>query len=98
MSLRRLADVVNYSKSQLAGSRPQSRCRMTTCRRSWTMLGTVSSSPLARPREEEPFPDKYCRVIGEIESKATTIKEYASATIPGLLQTRALAEESLRTR
>ncbi|WP_328384828.1 helix-turn-helix domain-containing protein [Streptomyces sp. NBC_00400] len=98
MSLRRLADVVNYSKSQLARieaaeSLPYDDlpAKLDACFGTGELFARLHA--LAK---REPFPDKYCRVIGEIESKATTIKEYASATIPGLLQTRALAEESLR--
>ncbi|MEU9486955.1 helix-turn-helix transcriptional regulator [Streptomyces decoyicus] len=98
MSLRRLADVVNYSKSQLARieaaeSLPYDDLptKLDVCFGTGELF--VRLHALAK---REPFPRKYRRVIGEIETRATVIEEYASATIPGLLQTRKLAEESLR--
>ncbi|MBC3843161.1 hypothetical protein GXW82_32060 [Streptacidiphilus sp. 4-A2] len=42
----------------------------------------------------EPFPGKYLRAI-ELEAEASVIEEYASATVPGLLQTRDVATFSL---
>ncbi|MGY5133665.1 helix-turn-helix domain-containing protein [Streptomyces nigrescens] len=98
MSLRRLSDVVNYSKSQLARieaaeSLPYDDLptKLDACFGTGELFARLHT--LAK---REPFPGKYRRVIGEIESRATVIEEYASATIPGLLQTRELAEESLR--
>ncbi|MCX4636471.1 helix-turn-helix domain-containing protein [Streptomyces platensis] len=98
MSLRRLSEVVNYSKSQLARieaaeSLPYDDLptKLDVC------FGTGELfARLHAVAKKEPFPGKYRRVISEIESRATVIEEYASATIPGLLQTRELAEESLR--
>ncbi|WJY40442.1 helix-turn-helix transcriptional regulator [Streptomyces sp. P9-2B-2] len=98
MSLRRLSEVVNYSKSQLARieaaeSLPYDDLptKLDVC------FGTGELfARLHAVAKKEPFPGKYRRVISEIESRATVIEEYASATIPGLLQTRELAQESLR--
>ncbi|MEV5127454.1 helix-turn-helix domain-containing protein [Streptomyces decoyicus] len=98
MSLRRLSDVVNYSKSQLARieaaeSLPYDDLptKLDVCFGTGELF--VRLHALAK---REPFPRKYRRVIGEIETRATVIEEYASSTVPGLLQTRKLAEESLR--
>ncbi|KOG39749.1 helix-turn-helix domain-containing protein [Streptomyces decoyicus] len=98
MSLRRLSEVVNYSKSQLARieaaeSLPYDDLptKLDACFGTGELFARLHT--LAK---REPFPGKYRRVISEIESRAAVIEEYASATIPGLLQTRELAEKSLR--
>ncbi|MGW8401193.1 helix-turn-helix domain-containing protein [Streptomyces lydicus] len=98
MSLRQLSEVVNYSKSQLARieaaeSLPYDDLptKLDVC------FGTGELfARLHAVAKKEPFPGKYRRIISEIESRATVIEEYTSATVPGLLQTRKLAEESLR--
>ncbi|MFI1736592.1 Scr1 family TA system antitoxin-like transcriptional regulator [Streptomyces sioyaensis] len=97
LSLRRLAEELNYSKSHLARiERAESLpyddlpARLDAC------FGTdglfTSLYELAR---KEPFPRRFRRVI-EIASRATVIRQYASATVPGLLQTPELALRSLR--
>lgn len=97
MSLRRLAEVLNYSKSHLARietaeSLPYDDlpAKLDTCFGTeglFTRLHTLA--------KKEPFPGKYRRVM-EVESRATVIETYVSFTVPGLLQTPALAERSLR--
>ncbi|MFI0733419.1 Scr1 family TA system antitoxin-like transcriptional regulator [Streptomyces sp. NPDC021225] len=98
MSLRRLAEVLNYSKSHLARieggeSLPeddQLPSKLDTC------FGTeglfIRLYGLAR---KEPFPGKYRRVM-EIESRALAIESYVSATVHGLLQTPEFADRWLR--
>lgn len=97
MSLRRLAEVLNYSKSHLARietaeSLPYDDLpvKLDAC------FGTDGHfARLHAVAKKEPFPGKFRRVI-EIESQAVTIEQYASATVPGLLQTPDLAKRSLR--
>lgn len=97
LSLRRLAEKLNYSKSHLARIE---RAESLPYDDLPTMLddcfGTdglfTSLYELAR---KEPIPRRFHRVI-EIASRATVIRQYASATVPGLLQTSELALRSLR--
>jgi transcriptional regulator with XRE-family HTH domain len=96
MSLRRLAEVLNYSKSHLARiERAESLPYDDLPSKLDTCFGTdglfVSLYEVAR---KEPFPGKYRRVT-EVASRAVVIRQYASATVPGLLQTAELAERSL---
>ncbi|CDR12356.1 helix-turn-helix domain protein [Streptomyces iranensis] len=97
MSLRRLSEVLNYSKSHLARieaaeSLPYDDlpAKLDACFGTDGMFARVYA--LAK---NEPFPGKYRRAV-EVESQAIVIEEYACATIPGLLQTAELARESLR--
>lgn len=97
MSLRRLAEVLNYSKSHLARietaeSLPYDDLpsRLDACFGTDGLFARLHA--LAR---KEPFPGKYRRVM-EIAHQASVIEQYASATVPGLLQTPELAERSLR--
>jgi transcriptional regulator with XRE-family HTH domain len=97
MSLRRLAEVLNYSKSQLARietaeSLPYDDlpAKLDACFGTDGFFARLHA--LAR---KEPFPGKYRRVI-EIESRATVIEQYAGATVPGLLQTPRFAESLMR--
>ena len=97
LSLRRLAEVLNYSKSHLARietaeSLPYDDlpAKLDAC------FGTDGFfARLHALAKKEPFPGKYRRVM-EIESRATVIETYVSATVPGLLQIPDLAERSLR--
>ncbi|GLV74668.1 Scr1 family TA system antitoxin-like transcriptional regulator [Streptomyces hygroscopicus] len=97
MSLRRLSEVLNYSKSHLARieaaeSLPYDDlpAKLDAC------FGTDGLfARLYALAKNEPFPGKYRRVV-EVESRAILIEEYACATIPGLLQTAELARASLR--
>ncbi|MGO4418141.1 Scr1 family TA system antitoxin-like transcriptional regulator [Streptomyces sp. MCAF7] len=98
MSLRRLAEVLNYSKSHLArieGAEclpedDQLPSKLDSC------FGTEGLFVrLYRLARKEPFPGKYRRVM-EIESRAAVIEEYTSAAVPGLLQTSAFATCWLR--
>ncbi|MEU5028646.1 helix-turn-helix domain-containing protein [Streptomyces milbemycinicus] len=97
MSLRRLAEVLNYSKSHLARIEA-AEClpyddlpaKLDAC------FGTDGLfARLYALAKNEPFPGKYRRMM-DIERHAAVIEEYACATIPGLLQTAELARESLR--
>ncbi|MGO4753467.1 multiprotein-bridging factor 1 family protein, partial [Streptomyces sp. 2MCAF27] len=85
MSLRRLAEVLNYSKSHLArieGAEclpedDQLPSKLDSC------FGTEGLFVrLYRLARKEPFPGKYRRVM-EIESRAAVIEEYTSAAVPG---------------
>ncbi|MDT0544677.1 MULTISPECIES: helix-turn-helix transcriptional regulator [Streptomyces] len=97
MSLRRLAEVLNYSKSHLARIEA-AEClpyddlpsKLDAC------FGTDGLfARLHALAKNEPFPRKYRRMI-ELESQAAVIEQYVGATFPGLLQTPELAEHSLR--
>ncbi|MEU1946016.1 helix-turn-helix transcriptional regulator [Streptomyces sp. NPDC059474] len=97
MSLRRLSEVLNYSKSHLARieaaeSLPYDDlpAKLHACFGTDGMFARIYA--LAK---NEPFPGKYRRVA-EVDSRAIVIEEYSCATIPGLLQTAELARESLR--
>ncbi|MDX3231516.1 helix-turn-helix transcriptional regulator [Streptomyces sp. ME19-01-6] len=97
MSLRRLAEVLNYSKSHLARIEA-AEClpyddlpaKLDACFGTDGMFARLHA--LAK---NEPFPGKY-RWMMDIERRAAVIEEYSCATIPGLLQTAELARESLR--
>ncbi|MGW3563737.1 helix-turn-helix domain-containing protein [Streptomyces sp. NPDC000941] len=97
MSLRRLAEVLNYSKSHLARieaaeSLPYDDlpAKLDAC------FGTDGLfARLYALAKNEPFPGKYRRMI-ELERQAVIIEQYVSATFPGLLQTPQLAERALR--
>ncbi len=97
LSLRRLAEVLNYSKSHLARiERAESLPYDDLPSKLDTCFGTeglfVSLYELAR---KEPFPGKYRRVT-ELAGRATVIRQYTSATVPGMLQIPEFAERSLR--
>ncbi|TMU97905.1 helix-turn-helix transcriptional regulator [Streptomyces sp. DASNCL29] len=97
MSLRRLSEVLNYSKSHLARieaaeSLPYDDlpAKLDACFGTDGMFARIYA--LAK---NEPYPSKLRRVV-EVEKRAVTIEQYACATIPGLLQTPELAKASLR--
>ncbi|MDN3055472.1 helix-turn-helix transcriptional regulator [Streptomyces sp. SRF1] len=97
MSLRRLSEVLNYSKSHLARieaaeSLPYDDlpAKLDAC------FGTDGLfARLYALAKNEPFPGKYRRMI-ELESQAIIIEQYVGATVPGLLQTPDTAECWLR--
>jgi transcriptional regulator with XRE-family HTH domain len=97
LSLRRLAEVLNYSKSHLARietaeSLPYDDlpAKLDAC------FGTDGLfARLHAVAKNEPFPGRYRRAI-EFESRATVIEAYVCATVHGLLQIPELAERSLR--
>ncbi|TJZ45322.1 transcriptional regulator [Streptomyces piniterrae] len=97
MSLRRLSEVLNYSKSQLARiERAESLPYDDLPQKLDACFGTEGLfASLNEVAKKEPFPGKYRRVI-EIESRATVIEQYMSATAPGLLQTPEYAERLMR--
>lgn len=97
MSLRRLSEVLNYSKSHLvrieaAESLPYDDlpAKLDACFGTDGMFARIYA--LAK---NEPFPGKFRRVI-ELERRAAVIEQYSCATVPGLLQTPEFARESLR--
>jgi transcriptional regulator with XRE-family HTH domain len=97
MSLRRLAEVLNYSKSHLARieaaeSLPYDDLpsKLDACFGTDGLFGRLYA--LAR---NEPFHYRMRRVV-EIEKRALSIAQYSCATVPGLLQTAELAAASLR--
>ncbi len=97
MSLRRLSEVLNYSKSHLARieaaeSLPYDDlpAKLDACFGTDGMFARIYA--LAK---NEPFKSKY-RQRMEVEKRAVAIEEYACATIPGLLQTPEHAKASLR--
>ncbi|MER6140963.1 helix-turn-helix transcriptional regulator [Streptomyces sparsogenes] len=97
MSLRQLAEVLNYSKSHLARMEAAETLPYDGLASSLdACFGT--DGLFARLHElarREPFPGKYRRVI-EIESRAVAIESYVSATVHGLLQTPEFADRWLR--
>jgi transcriptional regulator with XRE-family HTH domain len=97
MSLRRLSEVLNYSKSHLARieaaeSLPYDDlpAKLDACFGTDGMFARLHA--LAK---KEPFPGKYRRVM-ELESQAVVIEQYMSATAPGLFQTPEYAEALIR--
>ncbi|MEE4594576.1 helix-turn-helix transcriptional regulator [Streptomyces sp. DSM 41524] len=97
MSLRRLSEVLNYSKSHLARieaaeSLPYDDlpAKLDACFGADGMFARIYA--LAK---NEPFKSKYRQVM-EVEKRAVAIEEYTCATIPGLLQTPEHARASLR--
>ncbi|MGW5445385.1 helix-turn-helix domain-containing protein [Streptomyces asiaticus] len=96
MSLRRLSEVLNYSKSHLARieaaeSLPYDDlpAKLDACFGTDGLFARIYA--LAK---NEPFPGKYRRVM-EIESRAAVTEEYGSV-IPGLLQTPEYAQRLIR--
>ncbi|MEU9110290.1 helix-turn-helix transcriptional regulator [Streptomyces sp. NPDC048483] len=97
LSLRRLADVLNYSKSQLARyERAESLpyddlpAKLDACFGTGGLFASLYELAL-----QEPFPGKY-RLATELAKQAKVIRQYMCSTVPGLLQTRELAAPSLR--
>ncbi|MFD8163849.1 helix-turn-helix domain-containing protein [Streptomyces malaysiensis] len=97
MSLRRLSEVLNYSKSHLARieaaeSLPYDDlpAKLDACFGADGLFARLYA--LAK---NEPFSGKYRRMI-ELESQAVIIEQYVGATMPGLLQTPDTAERWLR--
>jgi transcriptional regulator with XRE-family HTH domain len=97
MSLRRLSEVLNYSKSHLARIEAAETlpyddlpATLDAC------FGTDGSfARLHALAKNEPFPGKYRRVM-DIERRAAVIEQYMSATAPGLFQTPEYAEALMR--
>ncbi|MET7905874.1 helix-turn-helix transcriptional regulator [Streptomyces sp. NPDC005355] len=98
MSLRRLSEVLNYSKSHLARieaaeSLPYDDlpAKLDACFGTDGMFARIYA--LAK---NEPFPGKYRRMI-ELESQALVIEQYMTVSAPGLLQTPKYAEALMRS-
>jgi transcriptional regulator with XRE-family HTH domain len=97
LSLARLAEILNYSKTHLGNI--ETADRMVPPGLSAQLdaaLGTdgffARLYPLVR---REAFPDRYRRFM-ELEAQARDIAEYAAHTVPGLLQTEGYARALLR--
>ncbi|MFF1867500.1 DUF5753 domain-containing protein [Kitasatospora herbaricolor] len=98
MSLDQLTNVLDgFSKSHLA--RVERAASMPCARLSQALdaaFGTDGTfGRLYELARKEKFPGKYRRAA-DLERRASVIEEYASATVPGLLQTPALARRSLK--
>ncbi|GAB2903641.1 DUF5753 domain-containing protein [Streptomyces mayteni] len=97
MSLDSLADVVNYSKTQLHGVETAERIPFPPLPAKLdAAFGTDRLfDGLWRVIEREQYPDRYRRFM-ELAAQATDICEYAGHMVPGLLQTEAYARALLR--
>jgi Domain of unknown function (DUF5753) len=97
MSLDRLADIVNYSKTQLHGVEMGERVPFPP------LPGKLDATfgtgglfeGLWQAIQREQFPDRYRRFM-ELSAQATDILQYAGHLVPGLLQTEAYARALLR--
>ncbi|MFF9040997.1 DUF5753 domain-containing protein [Streptomyces sp. NPDC014892] len=97
MSLDRLSDIVNYSKTHLHGVETAERLPLPPISEKLDMaFGTgelFQGLWGAVKREHTPRRFDHCL---ELEAKAARIQEYGASTIPGLLQTRAYMRALLR--
>lgn len=97
LSLTRLAKILNYSKSQLSRIETAEILPSEELVPRLDLLFETGDHfqrlyPVAR---REKFPGRYKRAA-EFDAAARVIEEYASQTVPGLLQTREVARCSLR--
>jgi uncharacterized protein DUF5753 len=97
MSLDRLADIVNYSKTQLHGVEMAERLPFPPLPGKLDVtFGTQGLfEGLWQAIQREQFPDRYRRFM-ELAGQATDIYEYAGHVVPGLLQTEAYARALCR--
>lgn len=97
VSLDRLSDIVNYSKTQLHGVETTERLPLPPL--SAKLDAAFGTGGLFEGLwgiiQRERFPDRYRRFM-ELADQATDIHEYAGHLVPGLLQTRAYARALLR--
>lgn len=97
LSLDRLSDIVNYSKTQLHGVETAERVPFPPLSAKLDAAfgtGTLFEG-LWNVVQRERFPDRYRRFM-ELADQATDIHEYAGHLVPGLLQTAAYARALLR--
>ncbi|MGK7232619.1 helix-turn-helix domain-containing protein [Streptomyces hygroscopicus] len=97
MSLDRLSDIVNYSKTQLHGVETAERLPLPPLSAKLdAAFGTGGLfEGLWSIIQRERYPDRYRRFM-ELADQATDIHEYAGHLVPGLLQTPAYARALLR--
>ncbi|MFD0058359.1 helix-turn-helix transcriptional regulator [Streptomyces sp. NPDC127168] len=97
MSLDRLSDIVNYSKTQLHGVETAERLPLPPLSSKLdAAFGTGGLfEGLWSIIQRERYPDRYRRFM-ELADQATDIHEYAGHLVPGLLQTPAYARALLR--
>ncbi|MFD9277074.1 DUF5753 domain-containing protein [Streptomyces mirabilis] len=97
ISLDRLSDIVNYSKTQLHGVETAERLPFPPLSAKLdAAFGTGSLfEGLWGIVQREQFPDRYRRFM-ELAAQAIDIHEYAGHLVPGLLQTEAYARALLR--
>ncbi|MGW2977685.1 DUF5753 domain-containing protein [Streptomyces humidus] len=97
VSLDRLSDIVNYSKTQLHGVETAERLPLPPLSAKLdAAFGTGGLfEGLWSIIQRERFPDRYRRFM-ELADQATDIHEYAGHLVPGLLQTPAYARALLR--
>ncbi|MEU1340365.1 DUF5753 domain-containing protein [Streptomyces sp. NPDC005827] len=97
VSLDRLSDIVNYSKTQLHGVETTERLPLPPLSAKLdAAFGTGGLfEGLWNIIQRERYPDRYRRFM-ELADQATDIHEYAGHLVPGLLQTPAYARALLR--
>ncbi|MDX3091553.1 DUF5753 domain-containing protein [Streptomyces sp. ME02-6978a] len=97
VSLDRLSDIVNYSKTQLHGVETAERLPLPPpSSKLDAAFGTGGLfEGLWSIIQRERYPDRYRRFM-ELADQATDIHEYAGHLVPGLLQTPAYARALLR--
>ncbi|MCX5266849.1 DUF5753 domain-containing protein [Streptomyces sp. NBC_00199] len=97
VSLDRLSDIVNYSKTQLHGVETAERLPLPPLSAKLdAAFGTGGLfEGLWNIIQRERYPDRYRRFM-ELADQATDIHEYAGHLVPGLLQTPAYARALLR--
>ncbi|MGW7277008.1 DUF5753 domain-containing protein [Streptomyces sp. NPDC054844] len=97
VSLDRLSDIVNYSKTQLHGVESAERLPLPPLSAKLdAAFGTGGLfEGLWSIIQRERYPDRYRRFM-ELADQATDIHEYAGHLMPGLLQTPAYARALLR--
>ncbi|MGW2121716.1 DUF5753 domain-containing protein [Streptomyces sp. NPDC001758] len=97
VSLDRLSDIVNYSKTQLHGVETAERLPLPPLSSKLdAAFGTGGLfEGLWSIIQRERYPDRYRRFM-ELADQATDIHEYAGHLVPGLLQTPAYARALLR--
>ena len=97
VSLDRLSDIVNYSKTQLHGVETAERLPLPPLSANLdAAFGTGGLfEGLWSIIQRERYPDRYRRFM-ELADQATDIHEYAGHLVPGLLQTPAYARALLR--
>ncbi|MFP8960770.1 helix-turn-helix domain-containing protein [Streptomyces nanhaiensis] len=97
LSLDRLSEVVNYSKTHLHGIEIAERLPLPPISSKLdAAFGTGGLfEGLWRIVQQERYPDRY-RQFMELADQATDIHEYAGHLVPGLLQTEAYARAVLR--
>ncbi|MCH0571409.1 XRE family transcriptional regulator [Streptomyces sp. MUM 136J] len=97
VSLDRLSDIVNYSKTQLHGVETAERLPLPPLSAKLdAAFGTGGLfEGLWSIIQRERYPDRYRRFM-ELADQATDIHEYAGHLVPGLIQTPAYARALLR--